>query len=389
VTFLVDLGDVSDDCCNHHLELMAKAITEPGQHEETIWAAHENPFLTEHVEDVTRRLQRLLEVLQDAFARILIGESIFDLKKADPPWLRWDETEFERVKHYLEGRHSTDYTLDDWLLVVDFLIQRYLPAGVINTEAEYLTVRAALLGKIQANQMRIAASGVKPEEIVDLVPTTFAAVPLRALSPVEMATLKVSKARAAENITGVSEQARHAMKGMIIEHVQAQVLGQKEGQATALRQRLFDAFGVLNRDFRRLAVTEAGECCNQGFVAAQDPDAKVKRKEAYRGACKFCRSIDGRVFTVVSPAAPAKDGQTEVWVGKTNVGRSASPRMRAGGTLVDRADADMWWPAAGVQHPHCRGSWLPDSEKPPEVSQEFEDWLQALVRKKPVVTTKI
>lgn len=382
MTFLVDLGDVPEECCNRGLDLMVKASAEPGEHEESIWAPHENPYLRQHVEEVTRRLQMILEGLQDAFARLLLGDPLLDLKKAEPPWLRWDAAEFDKVKLYLEAKHPTDYTLDDWMLVVDLLIQRYLPDGVIKTEAEYLAVRAALLGKIEANQARIHASGPRIEDMVDLVPTSFAHVPPRILNPVERATLKIAAVRAAENIGMVTEQARHTMKGMIIEHVQAQVLGQKEGTAAYLRQRLFDSFGQLNRDFRRIAVTEAGECCNQGFVAAQDQDSRIKRKEAYRGACKFCRSIDGKVYEVVDPSKPDKDGQRQVWVGKTNIGRSASPRMRVGGTLVDRATSEMWWPAAGVQHPHCRGSWLPMSEKPPAVSQEFEDWLQALVRKK-------
>jgi hypothetical protein len=381
MTFLVDLGDVPEQCCNHGLDVMVKASAEPGPHEETIWAPHENPYLRQHVEDVTRRLQMILEGLQDAFARLLLGEPLLDLKKSDAPWLRWDPAEFDRVTLYLETKHPTDYTLDDWMMVVDLLIQRYLPDGVIKTEAEYLAVRAALLGKIEANQARMQAGGAHIEDMVPLVPTSFAHVPPRILTPVESSVLRVAAARAAENIGGVAEQARHAMKGMIIEHVQAQVLGQKEGTAAYLRQRLFDAFGQLNRDFRRIAVTEAGECCNQGFVAAQNADSRIKRKEAYRGACKFCRSIDGKTYTVVDPAKPDKNGQTEVWLGKTNIGRSAAPMMRQGGTLVERPAAERWWPAAGVQHPHCRGSWLPVSEKPPEVSQEFEDWLQALVRK--------
>ncbi len=129
-------------------------------------------------------------------------------------------------------------------------------------------------------------------------------------------------------------------------------------------------------------MTETGECLVMGMVAAQTPGTKVKRHEAYKGACSWCKSIDGKVFTVVSEDAPAKDGETEIWVGKTNVGRSASPRMRQGGHLVERPSAEMWWPAAGLQHPHCRGGWLPlPSEKPPNVSQEFEDFAQALIAK--------
>jgi hypothetical protein len=382
MTFLVDLGDVEEGCCNHHLDLMAKAMVEPGAKDESIWALHENPWIRDHIEDVTRRLQNILERIQDTFARLLTGEGMGAMKKSDVPWLRWDENEFRRALEYLQEKNPSDYTLDDWMLVCDWIIQRYLPAGVINTEAEYLTVRAALIGKIEANRARIKAGVNRPEDIVELVPTSFAHVPPRVLSPTERATLDVSKVRAALFINAVSDRTRAAMKNIIVQHVQAQILGQKEGQAQALRQSLFDNFGILNRDFRRIAVTEAGECVNQGFVGAQDLGSKVKRKEAYKGACPFCRSIDGKTFKVVDPAAPDKDGQTDVWLGKTNVGRSAASRMRVGGSLVDRTASEMWWPAAGVQHPHCRGSWLPVSDVPPNVSPEFADWLEGLLKKK-------
>lgn len=328
------------------------------------------------------RLRVVLKALQEAFPHLLGRQPIRDMRKVDLPWRRWDEGEFARIAHYLEAKHATGYTLDDWLLVVDLLIQRYLPAGVINTEAEYLTVRAAILGKIEANQARLKAQSLHVQDMVEFVPTTFAAVPPRVLTPIERATLEAAKALAAQSIRGISEKTRHAMKQMIVEHVQAQVLGQKEGTVQALGQRLFDSFGGLNLDFYEIARFEMGECSNQGFVAAQAPGAKVRRVEAYHGACKFCRSIDGKVFEVVSPAAPEKDGEKQVWLGKTNICRSASLRKKVNGVMIDRPESEMWWPAAGLQHSDCRGLWLPVSEKPPAVSQEFEDWLQAMVRRK-------
>jgi hypothetical protein len=147
-----------------------------------------------------------------------------------------------------------------------------------------------------------------------------------------------------------------------------------------MRSRLFDEFGQLNRDFRRIAVTEAGECCNTGYIMAQSPGTKVRRQEAYRGVCDFCKSISGKVFTVVDPAKLDKDGDTKVWAGKTNIGRSAAPRRRQGGGLVERPSSEMWWVASGVQHPHCRGSWLPVTDEPPAgVSPEFLSWLDGLI----------
>ncbi|CAB4137711.1 hypothetical protein UFOVP326_58 [uncultured Caudovirales phage] len=382
MTLLLDLGPLPAAHCDDCLEDLFKAMAlDPEGDEGPLWRRHENPWLAAHVEACTRRHQAILQALQDGFARALLGEELGMLAKADAPWLRWTPEQFEEARAALAGRPKLEYTLDDWMLLVDFLIQDYLPDGVIQSEAEYVTVRAGFMGKVMANMQRANPTPAVIDTLAELVPTEFAKVPLRSLSPVEVQILRVAKARAAENISAVSARARHTMKGYVIEHVQAGILGQKEGTAQALRSRLFDSFGQLNRDFRRIAVTEAGEACNQGFVAAQGYGQKVKRQEAYRGACDFCKSIDGKVFTVVSPNANRKDGETEIWLGKNNVGRSASPRRREGAMLVERQPSERWWPAAGLQHPNCRGAWVMVSEKPPEVSAEFDDWLQAAIKK--------
>jgi hypothetical protein len=375
---LVDLEPMPECMCTEHLELMAKAMAEGGAApEDSIWALHENEFLTAHVEDVTRQLQAIAERIQDAMARALLGEPIGELAKAEgpAPWLRWDEQKFEETRAYLEGKDPATYTLEDWLLLSEFIVNRYCPTGTIANVAQYLTMRATLLGKIQAAAVNLKATPAQMEALVELVPTTFAKVPDRVLAPTERATIRIAKERAGESIALAIDSARHRMKGVIIEHVQAQVLGQREGTAAHLRTRLFDSFGTLNRDFRRIAVTEAGECCNQGFVAAS-LGRRVRRVEAYRGACEFCRGISGKVFNVVPANAPVKDGQKDVWEGKTNVGRSASPRRRVAGALVERSENERWWPAAGVQHPQCRGSWTPVVDKPAAVSAEFDDWMQ-------------
>jgi hypothetical protein len=380
---LVDLEAVPACLCDAHLEDLHKALAERGTaSEESIWAPHENPFIRGHVESITHLLQAIAERIQDAMARALLGDPIGELQKAETPapWLRWDEQEFDRVRAYLEGRDPSTYTLDDWLLLAEFIVQRYCGPGVISSMAEYIAVRAALMGKIQAAAAGLAARPKQIDDLVELVPTDFAAVPPRILTSREKATIRIAKARAGESIALAMDGAKHRMKGIIVEHVQAQVLGQREGDAAHLRTRLFDNFGTLNRDFRRIAVTEAGECCNQAFVAVSI-GRKVRRMEAYKGACPFCQSIDGKVFNVVAATDPKRNGQTDVWEGKTNVGRSAAPRKRVPGGLIERGPEEMWWPAAGVQHPHCRGAWTAVVEKPPEVSDEFQKWMEAKLRK--------
>jgi hypothetical protein len=371
---LIDLSGVPEEHCEGCLEDMVKALAEPGAHDDTIWSRHENPWIAGHVEAVTRRLQAIIQKLQDAFARLLLGEPIGELRKAEDtePWHRWDVMRFEEVVKYLRAKPHEAWSLDDWLLAAEYIVQRYLPDGVIQTEAEYMVVRAALLGKIQAASV---ATPLRPDQmnaLAEFVPTTFAAVPPRVLTPVEIATVRIARARAASAVTQATEGMKGRMRGIVLEHVQAMVLGQREGSPERLKTRLFDNFGQFNRDCRRIAVTECGEAMNQGFISTINPGQQVKRMEAYRGACPFCARINGKIFTVVSPTKPFPDGDTEVWEGKTNVGRFAAPMKRTAAGLVPRDPAELWWPAAGVQHPHCfvdahipiytSGGWKPISE---------------------------
>ena len=385
---LIDIGPLPEAHCNDCLEDLFKAVrANPTGNPDAIWEPHQNPFMRFHVEDVTSRLIGPLTAIRDALLEAMAGRPIAELmaKALATPWMRWDQDKLDEVKAQLEALPRGQWSYEEYGLLVDYLIQRYLPAGVIEYEAEYLSVRASLLGKMQARAE--AASMEMPlgweEELPRLVPTSFRRVPDKALSPIERAILDGAHARAAQAISDVTETARSRMKRIVIEHVQARVLGQAEGTEERLERRLFDEFADLNRDFRRIAVTEAGEAAQQGFVAAHPPGTRLQRIEAYYGACDWCRSINGKVFTVVDPAAPAKDGETEVWAGKTNASRSASPRKRVAGELIEREPHERWWVAAGTQHPHCRGTWRVslDTPPPPNVDPDFDAWLTSALQK--------
>lgn len=377
MSVLIDVTRVPEACCTDHLELMAKATAEGPGTPEGMFRPLENPWARAIVERSTARLQKILADIEAALARFLEGSNT-ELRKADVPWQRWDEGEFEAVRARLEGLKPDAMTIEDYQLLVRYLIERYLPDGVIESEADFLVVQSQIMGKIQRNlggdrrmnQPRIDALAL-------LLPTRFAEVPEHVLTPREEAVMIYGKAHCAENIQAVTDAARHRMMTICLEHIQGGLIGAKEGTWAHAKIRLFDEFSVLNRDFRRIAVTEGGEAVNQGFVLATPIGQQVKRIEAYKGACAFCESINGRTFTVVSPTKNDKNGETEIWSGKTNVGRSASPMRREGNTLVERTKDELWWPAAGTQHPHCRGSWFPITAKPPEVSQQFYDFLQS------------
>lgn len=371
--FFIDFDGVPDQHCTHCLDALHKALAEDprGEGDRGIWKPHENPYLTWLVEDWSARMSALVAKIQDDFAKLLTGAPIGTLAKAAIPGLTWGPETFERVRLILETLPQDQWTVDDYMLAADYIIQRYLPEGVIRTEADYLTVRSALLGKIQASMelvphRRAAMEAEQMEALTKLLPTSFRKVPVGILAPVERKMLEMARASCAEHISDVTEEQRHRMHRLCIEHVQAMILGQKDaGTTERLRTRIADEFMMLNRDFRRIAVTETGNAQNMGVIAAQPVGGYVRRLEAYRGACDWCASINGLVFKVVDPADPEKNGDKEVWVGKSNVGRSASPRKRVGDQLVEREAHERWWVAAGVQHPHCRGTWQPAAPPPP------------------------
>lgn len=371
----VDLIELGERATNHALEVLCKAGHE---HDDGIWLPMDSPLIARLVELFTRRgLDRL-----DAFRTELLawsaGARHTDGARIARPvgaMERWNEAEKSLVRLYLEHLPPSEWDLDDHMLCVDWLAQRYLPSDDMRSEAEWLATRASMMGRVQANMGEVTSR--QADTILAAMPSTVqAAVDMLGGSRVQQATMKFAATRCAENVRSLADNARHRMRTTIAEHVQGVQLGVK-GPGSSLETKLLDQFGQLNRDWRRIAVTEAGEAQTVGYVAALVPGTKVKRVEQYRGACSFCRRIDGKVMEVVEPGREDKDPDAMIWVGKSNVGRSASPRKRVGGALVERDPDEMWTIPAGLAHPHCRGRWVPTVQDRPGDDPEFGDWLRA------------
>lgn len=387
MALLIDLGDLSEQQTDCALDTIYKAIHDHGD-DESIWNPHESPYIRRLIELFTQRGLMRLDGFRTELEKWVEGErhrSGARPPRPDGAMQRWSQGELELVKLYLETLPPAEFVLDDWLMLVDYLVMRYLPATDLRSEAEWLSTRATLMGRVQANMENLSAK--QADKVLAALPSSVsAAVGEFGMSRVQRATLDYATAHTAENVQKLSDDARHRIRNVIIRHHEQQVLRIEGTPGTSLQSDLLDAFGTLNRDWRRIAVTEAGEAANQGFIATLQPGAKVKRLEHYKGACAFCRKIDGMEFDVVAPDAPDKDGWTQVWVGKSNVGRSAAPRKRVGPVLVERDPHELWWPAAGTQHPHCRGRWLPVLQDEPGDDPEFGAWLRAKLGKKNAAT---
>jgi hypothetical protein len=372
----LDIENLSARQSDDAIGAMYKAIHD--HNGEEIWLPVDNPFIARLVELFTQRgLDRL-----EGFRRELLAWSqgerhrptMMPVSRPADSMERWSGSELALVKLYLEHLPPGAWTLDDHMMMVDFLVQRYLPADDIRSEAEWMASRANLMGRVQANMERLDAG--QADALLAVLPATAQAIADQwPQTPAQRATMDFSRVRAAENVRKLADDARHRMRGVIAQHVEERMLG-APGPSSSLETKLLDEFGTLNRDWRRVAVTEAVEAQNQGYIASVPRGTRVKRVEQYRSACSWCRKIDGLVMTVVDPADPDKDGESQVWVGKTNVGRSAAPRKRLGDLLIEREPEERWWPAAGAQHPHCRGRWVPTIDEQPGDDPDFAAWLR-------------
>lgn len=385
---LIDIGALSCGCSDHALESLAKAMSGEDETGPDIWAKHESVFIQSLIELFSSRGLLRLQKVQDELTAWLAGKRYkpgagVAVAVPNAATLRWLPDELSIVKIYLENLPTASFKLSDWSLVIDYLVHRYLPADALAAEAQWLAVRSTIMGKVQAS-MSGAATVLVADTILAALPLTVVQASAQfKFSDTIKHILEFGHLRCADNVVQLTESVRHKMKRVVMAH-QEQVLVGALPPAHSLQTQLFDEFAILNRDWRRIAVTEAGENANQGMIASMQPGARVQRMEQYRGACPYCRKINGVIMEVVDAAAPTKDGVTQVWVGKNNIGRSGAPRKRVGGELIPRLAPELWWVPAGTVHPHCRGLWHALPESKPSVDPEFAAWM-AMVLKKPGV----
>lgn len=382
----LNLLHLPEDVTNDALEGIYKALSDGHDHGdgEGIWSPHESPLIRRLVELFTQRGLDRLEAVKKA---VLDWQSGANHKPGDAPIhapngmvQRWGPDELALARAYLEALPPAQWTLDDHMLAIDLVVQTYLPADQLVKEAEWLAVRAGMMGKVQA-AMTAAATLSQADKILAAMPSTVAGAAQQFnLEHAQRAMLDFARARAAEQVQALADSARHRLRTIIAADLEQRAFGSVPAGTSSLQTKLMDAFGDLNRDWRRIAVTEAGEAQTQGFIASLKPGTKVKRIEQYKGACNFCRRIHGVVAEVVAPDHPDKNPDTMVWPGKNNIGRSASPRKRVGDVLVARDPDEMWWLPAGLAHPHCRGRWVLVGDLPQGGNSEFTATLTQILR---------
>ncbi|ENQ1546108.1 hypothetical protein ACEOHC_003920 [Salmonella enterica] len=379
---LFDLAWFRPAPTNQALELLFKARQEGD--DDFIWSLHDSPLIQTLIELFTKRGLMRLESVKKALLRWQNHGDAPATFPAPKPVVglmaRWSAEEKALVQIYLESLPKSAWQLSDHMLSVELVVQTYLPEQELVTEAQWLATKATMMGKVQNNWNKKKAPTVdEANKILAHLPNSPQDAALFPLTPNEATTMEFANFRAVENVVNLAENVRRDMRALVAKHVEKSVTGNTSG--SALQTELFDQFAELNRDWRRIAVTEAGEAQLQGMIAGSKPGSKVKRVEQYPNACPFCKKIHGVIATVVDANDPHKDPDTMIWPGKNNIGRSAAPRKRVGGVLIKRTPEEMYWLPAGLAHPHCRGRWVPVAEveapQDPEFAAALEQFLKS------------
>jgi hypothetical protein len=372
MALLIDIGGLSPLHTDETLEFLHKAISHSDG--DAIWDAHPDASVRQLIELFTQRgLLRLDEVNKEVVAWSQGARKAPGIRPPRPAGAmeRWGSDELKLVRIYLERLPPAQWTLDDHMMMVDYVVQRYLPSDELKSEADWLATRSTLMGRVQANMANLEAKQI--EKVAIALPLTVPeALERFQMTSAQRQTIEYAAAHAGENVRQFREDTRHVLRTIVVRRAQERALGTEQG---SLQTELVDRFATLNRDWRRIAITESGTALNEGLIASLPVGSQVKRVEQYRGACPFCRSIDGKIVTIVSPDKKDKDGDKEIWSGKSNLNRSASPRKRVGDELVPRTEDERWWLPASLAHPNCRGRWVPVIQMKPDDDPDFHKWL--------------
>ena len=233
-------------------------------------------------------------------------------------------TSYADLPEWLRDQAARERTLLDLM----GLIQSHLPKEEVDGEIERSAALSLVAGRLQESMRKLSVPAIQGS--LKRVPVTPELTPLQAglVNQVKLRSGKLLRDASQRLVAGVREE----MENSVLENLTTRQVA----------SRLFDRFATMNRDWRRIAVTEAGNVASDGYLDALPVGSVVRSLEAYMGVCEWCREHSAnRKFTVVSPDEPNKDPDHDVWVGKSNYGMKQ----------------DQWRVASGPNHPHCRKVW--------------------------------
>lgn len=232
--------------------------------------------------------------------------------------------------------------LEGWDIVIHRLSSALLPGDSITVAAERMALRSHLLWKLGQRALH-------PEDLPWLKAKDV-------VGKAQAASMEWAKAHGCMYLQKLTDEARNAVREVLVASKEA-----GEG-STQLGRRLFDRVSHLNRDWRRIALTETAMAVGNGQLAsALDSGVPMVGKwMASPMACKHCLAHAGKTFDIL-PGPDLAKGDSAVWPGKNNVGRSAykwSQKLQR-----HRTASELYWPCTPL-HPYCCCTLLLSPKKP-------------------------
>lgn len=173
---------------------------------------------------------------------------------------------------------------------------------------------------------------------------------------------------AAKHVTNAAAQTKDRIAEIVAETIR------NRGSAREIRQKLkeelFDDAHELNRNWKRVAITEANAAMSNGYLANLHHGEWVIGF-SFPDACSECKLyIDGKAYLFIEPQISLSYPEDKlerskiewiwencVWVGKDNVGRRRSVNKRTENGLRPRDHDELWMPSIPM-HPNCRCRWV-------------------------------
>ena len=264
-------------------------------------------------------------------------------------------------------------TLED-LQDIDSFIRKYFYGRM--PEIETWLVRGFVIGKLIEKAESLPPP---PKRVLDIekLPTRVRdAARDYKLTVRETRALEWNVSNGAKNLTNATGRTVGKVQELLYDNLKNR--GSVRDLRRALETEFFDDEHELNRDWKRVAITETNAAFNNGYLAQVPPSEWVMGMSLVNCCPQCSRLIDGKIFPVIDPAEDMTYGNLDpeskeyqrrswlwanvVWPGKDNISRSSSPYKKVidengNPALVQRAHHELYMPSIPL-HPYCRCRWI-------------------------------
>jgi hypothetical protein len=284
-----------------------------------------------------------------------------------------------RLNEYLNKNVDLDKPLQlKDLQGVDSFVKSFFVKKII-TENELWIVRGFVIGKVLEAQEKMPTIYQPMIDINKLPKTVKDAAKDYNLTLRETKALEYTVSEGMKNLTNATLDTIRRSNAILFDNIKNR-RGTKELRDALQNEFLLDE-GEVNRNWKKVAISETNNAFNQGFIS------QVKQGEwvyglSLKDRCEHCGAlIDGKFYPVIR--IPSEDlnysnlnpksneykrlswiWQNGIWAGKDNLGRSGSKKKRIDSdtgnkkeNLIDREDHEIYTPVIPM-HPYCRCRWI-------------------------------